>query len=260
MTRIGVLALQGDFARHARAFAEVGEATVEVRHVGELEGLDGLVIPGGESTALLRLMAHEPWFDGLRRFHSAGGALFGTCAGAILLAREVLDPRQPSLGLIDAVVRRNAFGRQVDSFETQLELVPAVRSADPARSSLGRAADPRAAKAERGIPRESPRRAAHRANSQRPLAAVFIRAPRFVEVGPRVEVLARLDGEPVLVRQHRVLAATFHPELTGDRRLQEMFLFMAREARRDVTHTSTETTASAHPGPVAQAQERRVPC
>jgi len=114
MTRIGVLALQGDFARHTQAFADLAQPTIEVRRVAELEGLDGLVVPGGESTTLLRLMAHEPWFDALRGFHAAGGALFGTCAGAILLAREVLDPPQPSLGLVDAVVRRNAFGRQVD--------------------------------------------------------------------------------------------------------------------------------------------------
>jgi len=218
MTRIGVLALQGDFARHAQAFAEIGHAPVEVRHARQLAGLDGLVVPGGESTALLRLMDHEPWFPELRRFHSAGGALFGTCAGAILLAREVRDPAQPSLGLIDAVIRRNGFGRQIDSFETRLEL----------------------------------------AGSERPLPAVFIRAPRFVELGPRVEVLARLDGEPVLLRQDRVLAGTFHPELTHDRRLQRMFLDMVTESLQNGENKSTETTASAHPGPVAQ--ERRVSC
>jgi len=218
MTRIGVLALQGDFALHSEAFADLDQPTVEVRRVAELDGLDGLVVPGGESTTLLRLMGHEPWFDALRRFHASGGALFGTCAGAILLAREVLDPPQPSLGLLDAVIRRNAFGRQVDSFETLL---------DPGRD-------------------------------EPPFPAVFIRAPRFVEVGPAVEVLAGLDREPVLVRQDRVLAATFHPELTDDRRLHEKFLSMVRERERALTEASTETTAIAHPGPVAQ--ERRVPC
>ena len=122
MPRIGVLALQGDFARHREAFTEVGARPVEVRHAAELTDLDGLVIPGGESTTLLRLMEHEPWFAALRELHARGGALFGTCAGAILLAREVLDPLQPSLGLIDAVIRRNAFGRQIDSFETALDV------------------------------------------------------------------------------------------------------------------------------------------
>ena len=222
MARIGVLALQGDFARHAQAFAEIGETPLEVRHAHEIEGLEGLVVPGGESTALLRLMDHEPWFEALRRFHAGGATLFGTCAGAILLAREVRDPAQPSVGLIDAVIRRNAFGRQVDSFETRLALN----------------------------------------GSETPLPAVFIRAPRFVELGPHVEVLARLDGEPVLVRQDRVLAATFHPELTHDRRLQRMFLDMAttrlRNDRNVSTEVITESTASAHSGPVAH--ERRVPC
>jgi len=192
MPRIGVLALQGDFTRHAEAFTEIGAPPREVRHTRELDDLDGLVIPGGESTTLLRLMEHEPWFAALSRFHAEGGALFGTCAGAILLAREVRDPAQPSLGLIDAVIRRNAFGRQIDSFETELALE----------------------------------------GSERPLPAVFIRAPRFVEVGPGVSVLARLGDEPVLIRGERVLAATFHPELTRDRELQRMFLEMASELGR----------------------------
>jgi len=98
MARIGVLALQGDFARHAQAFAEIGEAPLEVRHTRQIDGLDGLVVPGGESTALLRLMDHEPWFEALRGFHSGGGTLFGTCAGAILLARECASPRSPASG------------------------------------------------------------------------------------------------------------------------------------------------------------------
>jgi pyridoxal 5'-phosphate synthase pdxT subunit len=192
MPRIGVLALQGDFARHREAFAEVGARPVEVRHAAELSDLDALVIPGGESTTLLRLMEHEPWFPALREFHAHGGTLFGTCAGAILLAREVLDPQQPSLGLIDAVIRRNAFGRQIDSFETELDV----------------------------------------AGLERPVPAVFIRAPRFVGLGPGVQVLGRLGDEPVLVREGSVLAATFHPELTSDRELQRMFLEMATEKGR----------------------------
>jgi len=188
MARIGILALQGDFARHAEAFGDVGAETVAVRHAAELDGLEGLVIPGGESTTLLNLMRDEPWFDAIRSFHAGGGSVWGTCAGAIILAREVLDPTQDSLGLLDATIRRNAFGRQLDSFETRLEV----------QNGLGQ------------------------------LSGVFIRAPRFVELGADVEVLARYDGEPVLVRQGRILAATFHPELTGDRRLQRDFIEMVR--------------------------------
>lgn len=211
MPRIGVLALQGNFARHREAFAEIGVPAHEIRHTAELAGLDGLVIPGGESTTLLRLMEHEPWFQSLGRFHAGGGALFGTCAGAILLAREVLDPAQPSLGLIDAVIHRNAFGRQIDSFETELALE----------------------------------------GSERSHPAVFIRAPRFGALGPGVSILGRLGDEPVLIREGRVLAATFHPELTADRELQRSFLDLAREAE------STQKT-SYHEGPVAQ--QGRVRC
>lgn len=189
MTRIGVLALQGDFEAHVSAYTALGVETIEVRRVDALAGIDGLVLPGGESTTLLKLMEDEPWFDALREFHEAGKALFATCAGAILLAREVLDPEQRSVGLLDVTIRRNGFGRQIDSFETDLD----VRGeAEPAK-------------------------------------AVFIRAPRLVELGPRVEVLARLRDEPVLVRQGNVMAATFHPELTSDRRLHRRFLEMAAQ-------------------------------
>ena len=184
--RIGVLALQGDFAAHAAAFRDAGAGAREVRRVSELDGLAGLVLPGGESTTLLNLMRDEPWFDALRAFHARGGVVSGTCAGAILLSRDV-RPRQPSLGLLDAVIERNAYGRQVDSFEA------------------------------------SSRRQRRSARSTR----VFIRAPRFRALGPEVEVLARYDGEPVLVRQGRVVAATFHPELTGSRALHH---YLARLA------------------------------
>jgi 5'-phosphate synthase pdxT subunit len=183
---LGVLALQGDFAAHAVAFRGTGAEVREVRRTAELEGLSGLVIPGGESTTLLRLFGDEPWFPALRRF-ARDGALFGTCAGAILLAREVRGPAQPSLGLLDAVAERNAYGRQVDSFEADLE------------TPLGGG----------------------------PLPAVFIRAPRLRDLGPGVEVLARHGGEPVLVRQGKVLAATFHPELTGDARVPRLFVEIA---------------------------------
>jgi 5'-phosphate synthase pdxT subunit len=180
---VGVLALQGDFAAHAALLQRLGASVREVRSWTDLPALSALVLPGGESTALLRLMDGGPWFDALRAFHDGGGALLGTCAGAILLARDV-DPAQPSLGLLDVSVSRNAYGRQVDSFEARLD-APAF--------------DDR-------------------------LLGVFIRAPRFAAVGPRVEVLARLDGEPVLVRHGRVLAATFHPEIAGDDRVHRMLI------------------------------------
>lgn len=219
MTRVGVLALQGNFANHAEAFGELDQPVAEVRHVRQLENLDGLVIPGGETTTLLNLMEDEPWFDALRTFHGRGGALFGTCAGAILLSREVHDPVQPSLGLLDATIRRNAYGRQIDSFETGLELV----------------------------------------GSDRPITAVFIRAPRFERIGPQVKVLARLDGEPVLVRQDRILAATFHPELTTDRQLQRMFIDMMSRASR-INGKQAEDRATGETVTVPLDQERRITC
>ncbi len=191
MSRIGVLALQGDFEAHAKAVERLSATAVEVRRCAELAGLDGLVLPGGESTTLLNLMRDEPWFEALRRFHREGGAFLGTCAGAILLSRSVLHPSQPSLGLLDAVIERNGWGRQVDSFETRLE-VPALKGS---------------------------------------VEAVFIRAPRFKSLGRDVSVLARFGGEPVLVRQGRILAMTFHPELTGDGRLHRHFIEMADRRR-----------------------------
>jgi 5'-phosphate synthase pdxT subunit len=184
---VGVLALQGDFEAHAVVFRRLGQDVREVRRCGELPGLAALVLPGGESTALLKLMADEPWFDALRSFHAGGGALLGTCAGAILLAREV-EPEQASVGLLDVSVARNAYGRQVDSFEAPLEPAGAVEG---------------------------------------PLRGVFIRAPRFTGLGEGVQVLARLRGEPVLVRQGRVLAATFHPEIAGDDRVHRLLLELA---------------------------------
>jgi 5'-phosphate synthase pdxT subunit len=181
---LGVLALQGDFAAHLDALRALGVPAREVRRVAELEALSGLVLPGGESTALLNLMRDEAWFDALRAFHARGGRLFGTCAGAILLAREVLNPPQASLGLLDAAIERNGYGRQVNSFETSLE-VPALGA---------------------------------------PIRGVFIRAPRFRALGPSVEVLARANDEPVLVRAPGILAATFHPEIAGESRLHRLFM------------------------------------
>jgi 5'-phosphate synthase pdxT subunit len=216
MARFGVLALQGDFHAHAAALRALGEEAVEVRRSHQLDGLAGVVIPGGESTTLLNLMRDEPWFERLTTFHESGGALLGTCAGAILLAREVRGPAQLSLGLLDAVVERNAYGRQVDSFEAEI----AVRELEA------------------------------------PLHAVFIRAPRFRELGSAVEILAAIDDEPVLVRQGRILAGAFHPELTSDRRLHRLFVKLAGNE----TIPDIQARASTAAGPTAPAVERRVPC
>ncbi len=192
MAAVGVVALQGDFEAHARLLRELGAKVREVRRCAHLGGLNGLVLPGGESTTLLKLMEDEPWFDEIRRFHGAGGAIFGTCAGAILLAREVRNPSQKSLGVLDAVVERNSYGRQVDSFATTVHS-PALLGEIP---------------------------------------AVFIRAPRFSDLGREVQVLAAREGEPVLVRQGRILAGTFHPELTGDPRVHRYFLSVVAESER----------------------------
>jgi 5'-phosphate synthase pdxT subunit len=184
----GVLALQGGFSAHVAAFRDAGVEPREVRRVQELDGLAGLMIPGGESTTLINLMGDEPWFEALRRFHERGGVVAGTCAGAILLSSDV-RPHQPSLGLLDAVIERNAWGRQVDSFE-------AVVTAPALGGSI---------------------------------EAAFIRAPRFRALFPDVEVLARHAGEPVLVRQGRVVAATFHPELTRSRLLHRYLVGLAEQ-------------------------------
>jgi pyridoxal 5'-phosphate synthase pdxT subunit len=180
VARIGVLAVQGNFREHVAVLRRLGVDVVEVRRPEQLEGLDGLVVPGGESTAIRRLM-HVGGLEG----PVAGfpGALLGTCAGMILFDRS-------HLGLIDLEVDRNAYGRQVASFEADVELEW----------------------------------------DDEPLRGVFIRAPRVSDAGPGVEVLGRLDGQPVLVREGRVLAASFHPELTGDTRVHERFLELVKEA------------------------------
>ena len=186
--RIGVLAVQGDVREHAAMLAGLDADVVEVRRPEDLEGLDGVVLPGGESTAIGRLVRLAGLDEPLRDFP---GPLFGTCAGLILLAREATDgvPGQPLLGLLDVAVRRNGYGRQVASFEADLTL----------------------------------------ARGEEPLRGVFIRAPLITDRGPGVEVLAELAGDPVLVREGRILAASFHPELTGDARVHERFLDLVRE-------------------------------
>lgn len=188
---IGVLAIQGNFASHAQALAETGAEAVEVRKPEELAGLDGLVLPGGESTTMLRFLDRHRFFEALHAF-GAVKPIFGTCAGAILLAREVLNPPQRSMGLLDATIERNAYGRQIDS---------SILSAE---TSLAGG----------------------------PLEMVFIRAPRITAVGPEVDVLARRDEFPVLVRQGKIMAATFHPELSADRRVHRLFVDAVREFRQ----------------------------
>jgi pyridoxal 5'-phosphate synthase pdxT subunit len=177
--KIGVLALQGNFREHAAALERLGADVVEVRLPQELEGLDGLVLPGGESTAMARLMRLYGLEEAIRRFRAP---VLGTCAGMILLDRA-------HLGLVDVEVARNAYGRQVASFEADLQLE----------------------------------------GDEEPLRGVFIRAPRVAEVGPNVEVLAEHDGEPVLLREGRFLVASFHPELTDDPRVHERFLELVGE-------------------------------
>ena len=201
--RIGIVAVQGDVREHAAMLRRLGAEVVEVRKPEQLEGLGGLVIPGGESTTMGRLVRLYGLEDGIRRFE---GAVFGTCAGMILLAGDALDgvPGQPLLGLVDVVVRRNGYGRQVASFEADLEL----------------------------------------AGDERPLRGVFIRAPRVEHVGPEVDVLAELDGEPVLLRQGRVLVAAFHPELTDDARVHELFLELTRAGASRLPGTSVAKEAS----------------
>lgn len=171
---VGVLALQGDYALHRAVLGQLGLDAREVRTPAELSGLAGLILPGGESTAMLKLMEKTGMEFAIREFYAAGGALFGTCAGLILLATGVTGPDQRSLGLLDVDVVRNAYGRQADSFETIL----AVEGVGDTH-------------------------------------VAFIRAPKISRVGEGVTVLARHGGDPVLVRTNRVLAATFHPEITG---------------------------------------------
>jgi 5'-phosphate synthase pdxT subunit len=186
MATIGVLALQGDFREHRGMLERLGVAAPEVRLPKDLEGLDGLIIPGGESTTIVRLMRTSHLLEPLRELAGNGFPIWGTCAGMILLAKRLDDTGIPALEAMDIAVRRNAFGRQVDSFEADLSV-----------SGLG-----------------GP-----------PYRAVFIRAPIIEDVGPAVEVLARLpDGAPVAARQGPLLATAFHPELTADDRLHRFFL------------------------------------
>jgi 5'-phosphate synthase pdxT subunit len=195
--RIGVLALQGDFAEHGQALARLGVEAVEVRLPADLQGADGLIIPGGESTTIGLLAERYGLAAAIKAFAGSGRAVWGTCAGMILLAAEALDGAagQPLLGLMDVTVRRNAFGRQRESFETELT-VPAV--------------------------------------SEAPIPVVFIRAPLVERVGPGVEVLARMaDNRVVAVRQGNILATAFHPELTRESAFHRFFVALASGGGRE---------------------------
>jgi pyridoxal 5'-phosphate synthase pdxT subunit len=191
---IGVLALQGGFEAHSRILRELGARVREVRVPADLEGLDGLVIPGGESTTIVKGIESAGLEEAIRAHYEAGGAVFGTCAGLIVCDGD-------HLGLLDATARRNAFGRQLQSFETDIEIA--------------------------GIGDE-------------PLRAVFIRAPWVERHGPGVEVLASYDGHPVAIREGSVLACAFHPELTDDSRLHALFMAMTTGARNRA-HEEAET-------------------
>jgi 5'-phosphate synthase pdxT subunit len=185
--KIGILAVQGDFEAHAEMLAGMGVETIEVRSREDLEGCDGLILPGGESTTQLQFLQEEGLYEAIQSFAAKDKAIFGTCAGAILLATEVKNPRQESLGLLDMTVLRNGYGRQVHS-----DVVSGP-------STLKR----------------------------EPLEMVFIRGPVIERVGPTVEVLAEYAGKPALVQKGRVMAAAFHPELTTDTTVHDRFLKMA---------------------------------
>lgn len=203
---VGVLALQGAFAAHQQRFAELGVASVQVRTEADLDGLDALVVPGGESTTMSKLLVTSGLFEAIEERIDDGLSVLGTCAGMILLARDVLDgrPDQRCLGAIDIVVRRNGYGRQLDSFETDLDIhdgpgddIDAVASQNGTRGTT---------------------------SGRTPFRGVFIRAPKVEHVGAGVEVLATHEGVPVLLRRGRITVASFHPELTHDTRVHAQFI------------------------------------
>jgi 5'-phosphate synthase pdxT subunit len=182
--RIGVLALQGDVREHVEILGKIGVEPVEVRTIEDLGGLSGLIVPGGESTTIGKIMAESGLLDGIRSFFYKGGPVWGTCAGMVLAASATTGTRQPLLGLMNALVERNGFGRQVHSFEKELEIE----------------------------------------GFEEPFVGVFIRAPFFEDVGPGVEVMGKVDGRVVAARGENILVTAFHPELTEDTRFHEYFV------------------------------------
>ncbi|MDQ3659213.1 MAG: pyridoxal 5'-phosphate synthase glutaminase subunit PdxT [Actinomycetota bacterium] len=182
--RIGVLALQGDFLEHSSILRKLGVEPVEVRTLEDMEGLAGIIVPGGESTTIGKMMVSSGLLDSIRSFFYKGGPVWGTCAGMVLAASATTGPHQPLLGLMNALVERNGFGRQVNSFEMELDVE----------------------------------------GFEEPFTGVFIRAPFFEDVGPGVEVLSEIDGRVVAARGDNILVTAFHPELTDDLRFHEYFL------------------------------------
>ena len=182
--RVGILALQGDVQEHAKILRRLGVEPVEVRTVEELKGLAGVIVPGGESTTIGQMLVSSGLLDGLRSFFYKGGPVWGTCAGMVLAASATTGPRQPLIGLMNALVERNGFGRQVHSFEKDLDVD----------------------------------------GFDEPFTGVFIRAPFFEDVGPGVEVLSEVEGKVVAARGENILVTAFHPELTEDTRFHEYFL------------------------------------
>ena len=182
--RIGVLALQGDVREHVEILKKLGVQPVEVRGIEDLEGLAGLIVPGGESTAIGNLMVDSGLLDGVRSFFNKGGPVWGTCAGMVVAASATTGARQPLLGLMNALVERNGFGRQVHSFEKELEIE----------------------------------------GFEEPFVGVFIRAPFFEDVGPGVEVMGKVNERIIAAKGENILVTAFHPELTDDTRLHEYFI------------------------------------
>jgi 5'-phosphate synthase pdxT subunit len=217
---IGILALQGDFEAHAKALSRAGLDNREVRTAAEIRDSAGLVLPGGETTAMWRLMEGSGIPAAIAEVAASGRPIFATCAGSILLARHVRNPDREGLDLLDVVVTRNAYGRQLDS--------AVVRLTDLDRNVLG----------------------------DEPLEAVFIRAPKLSGLGPGIEVLARRDGDPVLVRKANILAATFHPELSHDPRVHEVFRALVASSREasSVTTLATVTNGAQDPQLTAVAR------
>jgi len=205
--KIGILAVQGDYEAHGRMLERLGADYLLVRTPKEAAQADAMILPGGESTTMLKFLKEEGLEAALRALDARGAAFFGTCAGAILLAREVRAPAQDSLGFADLAITRNAYGRQL---------------ASEVRSALSKL-------------------------KPQPLEMVFIRAPWIDELGPAVEVLAREGGRPVLVRDGRILVATFHPELTADTTVHEYFLKLAAERARSSSNASASKPASSQP-------------
>jgi len=204
--KIGILALQGDFIEHTYIISKLGACPVAVRQPEQLEGLDGLIIPGGESTTMLKLMHEYNLFQPIKEFAHSGLPIMGTCAGMVLLAKKVFNPDMNTLALMDIEVRRNAFGRQVDSFETIISM-----------PSLG----------------------------DEPFTAVFIRAPIIENSGPAVDIMGRLaDGRIVAARQGNILALSFHPELSNDSRIHSYFLeitagFKSEDGKEAISKAAT---------------------